>query len=55
MRSFILALGASTETFERSDIHARFHHSPDEKARYQDTEIERILSEKRLHVPHPLL
>jgi hypothetical protein len=32
MRSFILALSASTEAFMRSDIHARFHHSPDEKA-----------------------
>ena len=55
MRSFILKLRTSTETLERPDIHARFHHSPDEKARHQDTKIEWILSEKRLHVAHPLL
>ena len=54
VRSFILPLSASTETFERLDINDCFHHSPDEKARHQDTEIERILSEKRLHVLHPL-
>ena len=38
MRSFILALGASTEAFMRPDIHACFHYSPDEKADQQDTQ-----------------
>ena len=50
MRSFILEPGASTEAFERPDIHARFHHSPDEKAGQQDTQKQKIMSEKRLHV-----
>ena len=53
MRSFILAPGASTEAFERPDIHARFHHSPDEKAGQQDTQKQKIMSEKRLHVSLP--
>jgi hypothetical protein len=55
VRSFILPLRISTETFERPDIDDCFHHSPDENARHQDSETERILSEKRLHVLHPLL
>jgi hypothetical protein len=33
------------------DIHARFHHSPDEKARHPYTKLQWIMSEKRLHVP----
>src|SRR5262249_9525913 len=49
VRSFILALDASTETFECPDIHARFHRSPDEKARQPDTKVQQIMSEKRLH------
>src|SRR5437588_9395882 len=53
MRSFILAPGASTEAFERPDIHARFHHSPDEKADQQDTQQYRLVSEKRLHALRP--
>jgi hypothetical protein len=53
MRSFILAPGASMEAFERSDIHDRFHHSPDEKADHQDTQQHRLLSEKRLHALRP--
>ena len=43
-RSFILAPGTSTEAFERPDIHARFHHSPDEKADQQDTQQHRLVS-----------
>ena len=54
MRSFILKRSSSTQAPERPDIHDRFHHSPDEKACHQDAEIERIVSEKLLHVPHPL-
>ena len=53
MRSFILTLGTSTETFERPDIHARFHHFPDEKTSHQDTQQQTIMNEKRLHIPHP--
>lgn len=53
MRSFILAPGASTEAFERSDIRACLHHSPDEKAGQQDAQQQKIMSEKRLHVSRP--
>ncbi len=53
MRSFILALGASTEAFARPDIHVRFHHSPDENADQQDTQQHRLVSEKRLHALRP--
>jgi hypothetical protein len=55
MRSLILALDASAQTFERPDIHARFQHSPDEQARQPDTKIQPIMREKRLHVPRPFL
>jgi len=37
-RSFILALGASTEAFALPDLHDRFNHDPDEKADQQDTQ-----------------
>ena len=53
MRSSIMAPGASTEAFARSDIHACFHHSPDEKAGQQDTQQHRLVSEKRLHALRP--
>src|SRR5947209_4151535 len=49
VRSFILVPGASTQAFERPDIHTRFHHSPDEEAGHQDTQQHRLVSEKRLH------
>jgi len=44
VRPFILGPGASTETFEGPDLYTRFHHSPDEKAHQQDTEIQQIVS-----------
>ena len=55
MRSLILAGGSCTETFDGPNIQVRFQHSPDEQADQQGTEIEPIVSEKRLHVPSPLL
>ncbi len=51
--SCILAQGTGTEAFALPDLHAHFHHSPDEITDSQDTQKQMIMSEKRLHVPCP--
>src|SRR6266496_3642178 len=52
-RSFILAQNVGTEAFALPDPHAHFHYGPDEITDYQGTQKQRIMSEKRLHVPRP--
>ncbi len=52
-RSFILPPDTGPQSFERPDIRAHFHHPLDEKTGEQDANIQQIMSEKRLHIPHP--